>query len=271
MQNRCISLGLNRFAIQLLNEIEEKIYPSCRHVKNINKWESRYKQLKSSISLDCRQLEQHIFELKAINFINKLRGNFEITYEPAGKGITQKNCDLLISIPKGRGILVELKSFFPQAQNKKIPHQYISKNTHIDMDCESYHLYQAPRGQLIDATFETEEKMSNYNTQYIRTLAVLTGFYLHPESLRKHVAIYCNGKPKDEDPLGNMALFKLNNDNKKFNHCIDEFWSLPFEQYSFNFITEKDPLIISPRIKYDRKIRISQCHAPWCQAPTVIN
>ncbi len=79
-----------------------------------------------------RLLENHIFELKVINYIQNIWPESQIVYEPQGINKDSKNCDLLVQ--KNNKYLIELKSFHPQHKPTPIPYDHITKGNEIIMD-----------------------------------------------------------------------------------------------------------------------------------------
>ena len=77
------------------------------------------------------------------------------------------------------------------------------------MDGYSYHDYQSVRGHLIDVTYETEDKFSNYENIYFNIMGVSLDYYLHLEDLRDFVTIYRCGRHRGDDPLGKMTEYNL--------------------------------------------------------------
>jgi hypothetical protein len=242
---------ISRFPPDYLKDIEE-VYEKCQSVQNITKWFNNLNCLSIAVENGkgkYRQLENLIFELKAINYITKINPKCQIIYEPKGKNKQGKACDLLV-ISKKR-YLVELKSFHPEDKSTPIPYEYITEHNELIMDSYSYHTRQAVQGHLIDETYDTEEKMSNYDENYIKVMAVLLGFYLHLESLRDFITIYRTGKYRADDAFGKMTVHNL---TKNFIGNINEFWGFPFYQTGFDFVKGKTAVCVSLSQGKDREI-----------------
>lgn len=238
---------------EYLKEIEQ-IYTKCQSVQNIKQWFNSLNSL--SISVEdgkgkYRQVENLIFELKVINFIKTINSECQITYEPKGKKENGKTCDLLVA--SNKIYLIELKSFHPEHRSTPIPYDYITENNELIMDGHSYHDYQAVRGHLIDATFDTEDKLENYDGNYTSVMGVLLGFYLHLEDLRDFITIYRRGQYRFDDPLGKMTVHNL---RKKFKGNINEFWGFPFFQIGFELEKGKNAVSVSLSQGKDEKITL---------------
>ena len=124
------------------------------------------------------------------------------------------------------------------------------------MDGYCYHEYQSVRGHLIDATYETEVKFTNYDNTYSNILGVSLDYYLHIEHLRDFVTIYRRGRYRADDPLGKMTEYNLSRD---FKNNINEFWGFPFEQLSFSF--ENDTSAVSVSLFKGKDVEIQKyCH-----------
>jgi len=238
---------------EYLKEIEE-VYTKSQSVQNIKQWFNALNKL--SISVEdrkgkYRQVENLIFELKVINFINTINPESQIIYEPKGKDKNGKTCDLLVA--SNETYLIELKSFHPESRSTPIPYDYITENNELIMDGYSYHDFQAVRGHLVDETFDTEEKMENYDDSYTNVMGVLLGFYLNLEDLRDFITIYRSGHYRSDDPLGRMTIHNL---RKTFKGSIDEFWGFPFYQTSFGLEKGIDAVIVSLSQGKDEKITL---------------
>lgn len=239
------------FPEDFIKEVEA-IYNQCSSVENISSWFRTFDSLSKSIESGkgkYRQIENHIFELKVINFISHISPDACIIYEPSGNNSEGKNCDLLV---KGRqNYLIELKSFHPDNKVAPIPYEHIAEGNEIIMDGHSYHNRQAVQGHLIDETYDVEEKMANYDENYIKVMAVLLGFYLHLESLRDFFTIYRTGKYRADDAFGKMTVHNLRN---VFIGNINEFWGFPFYQTGFDFEKGKTAVSVSLSQGKDREI-----------------
>jgi len=248
-----ISERMPNFPSDFIEEVET-IYDKCSSIDNISSWYKTFDSLSKSIGSGqgkYRQTESHIFELKVINLIRDSNPDAIIIYEPVGNDPKGKNCDLLV-----RGLqeyLIELKSFHPDTKVAPIPYEHITEGNEIIMDGHSYHDYQAVRGHLIDVTYDTEEKLENYNDEHINVIGLLLGFYLHIEDLRDFVTIYRTRKYRFDDPLGKMTLHNL---NEKFAGNIHEFWGFPFQQVGFSLEREKSAVSVAILEKNDKKIQI---------------
>ena len=250
---RSIYQRISNFPEDFIKEVGTA-YNRCLCVENISRWFKKFDLLSKVVENrkgTYRQLENHIFELKVINYFHNISSDSQIIYEPPVDISQGKNCDLLV---KGRqSYLIELKSFHPDDKIAHIPYKYITENNELIMDGHCYHAYQAARGHLIDATYHTEEKMKNYEDKYINVMGVLLGFYLHLEDFRDFVAIYRNGKYRFDDPLGRMTLHIM---EKEFTGNIKEFWGFPFQQVSFSFEQGKTVTSVSPVQFGDKEVKI---------------
>lgn len=245
---------VERFHSQFLDELEA-VYKSCSGVNNIQSWYSRLDQLTAALERGdgtYRQIEDHIFELKIINYLLKSFPDCEITYEPKGINQNGKNCDLEVKF-NGERYLVEIKSFHPEGKSAPIPHEHIAEHNNIVMDDERYHAYQATRGHLIDVTYHTEQKLDNFDGDFISVLAVPDGFHLNIEDLRDFVFIYRNDKHRQDDPLGPITLHNL---KEPFKKSIDQFWAVPIPQDSFNLKNDKDVMVVQPLMHEDKKLEL---------------
>lgn len=245
---------VERFHSQFLEELYV-VYRDCKNVTNISSWFNRLDQLTNALEKGdgtYRQVEDHISELKIISFLLKSFPDCIITYEPKGVSQDGKNCDLEINY-QGKRYLVEVKCFHPEWKKTKIPKQHIADHNEVIMDGESYHTYQATRGHLIDVTRHTEQKLENYNGEFISVLAVPDGFHLNVEDFRDFVFIYRNNKPRPDDPLGPMTM---NNLKDPFAGTIDQFWAFPFPQESFSIETNKEATIVAPLMHHDKKLML---------------
>lgn len=245
---------IDRFQQEFLDEMAA-VYASCSDVENIGAWYARLDEL----TLVCergggtyRQVEDHIFELKVMNYLRDTFSGVRLTYEPRGTDPTGRTCDIRAQ-RDGRTYLIEIKSFHPERRTREVPRQHIEPNNNVVMDGESYHSYQATRGHLIDVTYETEEKLRNYPRADVSVLAVPTGFHLHEEDVRDFVYIYRNGAPRPDDPLGPMTMHNLRD---PFAGTITEFWTFPFPQEGFGFLGEDAPRVVGPRMHMDRPINV---------------
>jgi hypothetical protein len=181
---------VERFHSQFLEELETA-YSDCRDVTNISSWFARIDELTEALERGdgtYRQVEDHIVELKIVNYVLKSFPGCFIAYEPKGVRHQGKNCDLEIKYRNAR-YLLEVKCFHPEWKKAEIPTQYIAENNEVIMDGESYHTYQATRGHLIDVTRHTEEKIENYDRPFTSVLAAPDGFHLNIEDLRDFVFI----------------------------------------------------------------------------------
>lgn len=243
---------ISNFPDEYLKEIEE-VYTKCKSVQNIKRWRNSLNTLSISVAEGkgkYRQVENLVFELKAINLIKTINPECQIIYEPKGKQKNGKKCDLLVV--SNKIYLIELKSFHPESKSTSIPYDYITENNELIMDDNSYHDYQAVRGHLIDATFDTEDKIENYDCNYTSVMGVLLGFYLHLEDLRDFITIYRRGHYRFDDPLGKMTVHNL---RKKFKGNINEFWGFPFDQISFEL--EKGKNVVSVSLLQGKDERIT--------------
>ena len=245
---------VERFHSKFLEEIET-VYRDCISITNISSWFNRLDQLTSTLERGdgtCRQVEDHIFELKIINYLFKSFPHCEITYEPKGVAQDGKDCDFEIKY-QGKRYLVEAKSFHPEWKKAKIPEQHIAKNNTVAMDGESYHTYQATRGHQIAATRYTEQKFENYDGEFISVLAVPDGFHLDIEDYRDFVFIYRNGCPRPDDPLGPMTMHNLGD---PFKGSIDQFWAFPFPQESFSLEADREATVVATLMHHDKKVEL---------------
>lgn len=245
---------VERFHSQFLAELEA-VYRNCYGVTNMQAWYDRFDQLTASLERGdgtYRQVEDHIFELKVINHLLTSFSDCEITYEPKGISQDGKDCDLEVNY-KGKRYLVEIKSFHPEWKKARIPEEHIAENNVVAMDGESYHTYQATRGHLMDVTHHAEQKLDNYEGDYISILAVPDGFYLNIEDLRDFVFIYRNGEPRKDDPLGPMTMHNL---KTPFKQSIDQFWALPIPQDSFDLKKDSDVIVVDPLMRNDKKLEL---------------
>jgi hypothetical protein len=119
------------------------------------------------------------------------------------------------------------------------------------MDERSYHSYQATRGHLMDVIYQAEEKIKNYDGEFISVLAVPEGFYVHIEELRDFVFIYRHGKLRPDDPLGNMTMHNM---KRPFEKTINQFWAFPLPQTSFALENDKVVTIVAPLASQDIEI-----------------
>ncbi|HJX10550.1 MAG TPA: hypothetical protein VJ733_08610 [Candidatus Binatia bacterium] len=245
---------IDRFFMEFLAEMETA-YDACSNVSNIEAWYRRLDELtlaRERGDATYRQIEDHVFELKVINYLNLSFLGVELTYEPLGIRPEGRNCDLGAK-REGREHLIEIKSFHPEPYRKRVPTKRIAPTTKVHMDEESYHAYQATRGHLIDVVYETEQKIANYVSGPVAVLAVPDGFHLNREDLRDFVYIYRNGRPRYDDPLGPMTMHNLRG---RFSGSIKEYWAMPFPQESFACHNDKAPAVIGALINEDRDITI---------------
>lgn len=245
---------MGRFHSQFLKEIEA-VYRDCINVTNISSWFNRLDQLTSAIERGdgaYRQVEDHIFELKIINYLFKSFSDCKISYEPKGVSQNGKDCDIEINYHNKR-YLVEVKCFHPEWKKAKIPEKYIAENNEVIMDGESYHTYQATRGHLVDVIRHTEQKLDNYDGEFSSVLAVPDGFHLNIEDFRDFVFIYRKGYFRPDDPLGPMTMHNLRD---SFKGTIDQFWSFPFPQESFALEPDKEATVVEPLIHHDKKVEL---------------
>lgn len=245
---------VERFHTQFLDELET-VYKDCADVKNIQVWYNRLDQLSAALERGdgtYRQIEDHIFELKVINYLLNNYPDSKMTYEPKGKNANGKDCDLEVEYD-GKRYLVEFKSFHPEWKSTPIPQEYIAENNNVIMDGKSYHSYQATRGHLIDVTYHTEEKLENYDGDFISVLALPDGFHLSIEDLRDFVFIYRNGASRPDDPLGPMTLHNL---KQPFKKSINQFWAIPIPQDSFSLKADKEVMVVKPLMHEDEKLEL---------------
>ena len=242
------------FNAQFLEEIDNA-YKSCQKVTNITSWFNRIDQLTGALERGdgtYQQVEDHVFELKVIHYLLISFPDCEITYEPKGVLPDGKDCDLEIN-SQGRRYLVEIKCFHPEWKKTDIPEKHIAENNKVVMDGESYHTYQATRGHLLDVTRHTEQKLENYDREFISVLAVPDSFHLDIEDFRDFVFIYRNGKPRPDDPLGPMTMHNL---REPFKGTIDQFWSFPFPQEGFLLEADKEAKVVFPLVHHDKQLEI---------------
>jgi hypothetical protein len=228
----------------------------CASVKDIRQWIDRFDELTRAVEAgkgNYRQVEDHVFELKVINYINRGWPEFGIKYQPKGMNREGKNCDLAV-VGNEFQYLIELKAFHPKSEEKLIPREYVQEGNILIMDGRIYHDYQAVRGHLIDVTFDTERKFANYEGNCVRVLGLSVGYYLSVEDLRDFVAIYKYGWPRLDDPLGAMTMHNL---RYPFEGSIAEFWAFPFCQIGFSF-EDGDAVVVVEAMKAgDRPIRMA--------------
>ncbi len=245
---------IDRFDPEFLDEIQTA-YLSCEKAVGITAWLNRMDQVTQALKqgkATYRQVEDHVFELKLINYLLKLSPGCKLTYEPKGISNIGKNCDIEITL-NGLRYLVEAKCFHPEWKKAEIPQDYIAKNNRLFMDGESYHTYQATRGHLIEATQHTEQKIKNYDGDFISVLAVPVGFHLSIEDLRDFIFIYRNGQPRSDDPLGLMTMHNMLG---PFERTIAQFWAFPFPQQSFSIESNKSTKVLAPLKSNDRSIEL---------------
>ena len=228
-----------RLPMDFVNKID-LVFNKLQDTHNISRWLKKFDSLSRAIENGngkYRDIENHIFELKVMSYINNLNPYAKITYEPSGLDKKGKNCDLLVEANKN--YLIELKSFKPDTKPTPIPLEHITEGNELIMDEYSYHNRQSVQGHLIDVTYETENKIKNYKDGYITVLGVEIGFYLHINSFRDFITIYQTGQCRYDDGLGKMTLFNLKD---KFKGVIMEFWGFPFEQIEFSLEQNKKVL-----------------------------
>ena len=245
---------VERFHSEFLNELGIA-YQDCSGVNNISSWFTRLDQLTDSLErkeTTYRQVEDHFFELKVINYILKSFSGSQITYEPSGLKPGGMNCDFEINYEDKR-YLVEVKCFHPERKKTTIPEQHIAENNQIIMDGESYHTYQATRGHLIEATRHTEAKLKNYDGDFISVLAVPDGFHLNLEDFRDFVFIYQHGLARHDDPLEPMTLHNM---GEPFKGTINQFWVFPFYQESFLLESDRVATVVAPFKYHDKEVKL---------------
>ena len=142
--------------------------------------------------------------MKVINHIRQLNSDANITYETDWQRSTRENCDLLVEA--NYSYLIELKSFKPDTKVTPIPYKHITEGNELIMDGCSYHNRQSVQGHLIDVTYDTEEKIENYEDGHIPILGVHIGFYLHIESLRGFHYYIRTGKYRYDDGFANDRI-----------------------------------------------------------------
>ncbi|TAM62638.1 MAG: hypothetical protein EPN49_04010 [Rhodanobacter sp.] len=243
---------LPEFDYDFLEQIESE-YRLSVGVENIGAWLDRFGQLAEAVARGAgtyRQVEDHLFELKVIRFLEVVCRSTEIAYEPTGIEPRAEKCDLTATYRSDR-YLVEMKCFHPNWRDTRIPVERIAAGNKVIMNGPVYHQYQATRGHLIDRVFETERKFANYSAGAQKVLAVPVGFHLNLEDLRDFIFIYRNGRPRADDPLGPMTLHNM---PRPFSGTIDHFWALPFMQESFSFAPHATPTLVAPEIANDRTI-----------------
>jgi hypothetical protein len=244
---------IDRFSLGFLEQIASA-YSSCSNVKNLDAWCRRLDELTLALqrgTATYRQIEDHVFELKVINYLNTTFLGVGLAYEPQGINANGRNCDLSANFTGH--YLIEIKSFHPESRQRAIPVEHVAPNNNVVMDDVSYHYYQATRGHLIDVVLATEDKIANYLPGFKTVLAVPDGFYLHAEDLRDFVFIYRNGRPRPDDPLGPMTIHNL---RRQFSGTIAEFWAMPFPQQSFCHAHDRVPRVIGPLARDDRPVAI---------------
>lgn len=242
-----------RLPMDFIDEVDF-VFNKLQSVHNISRWLKKFDSLSHAIENGngkYKDIENHIFELKVINHIRQLNPDANITYEPIGKDQQGKNCDLLVEA--NYSYLIELKSFKPDTKVTPIPYKHITEGNELIMDGCSYHNRQSVQGHLIDVTYDTEEKIENYEDGHIPILGVHIGFYLHIESLRDFITIYRTGKYRYDDGFGKMTVF---NAKEKFKGIIQEFWGFPFEQVSFSLEHGEKALSVSLKPSMDKEVNI---------------
>jgi hypothetical protein len=220
-------------------------------VTNGGRWVRRFEEICLAVDAGTeqhRRLDNHLFELKAMSHFVDL-GIGKLTYEPEGRP-GGKNCDVLIETAQER-VLVELKAFHPTEKSKAIPYKYITPGNVLDMDPDLYHQFQSTRGHLLDVAFDVEDKLDSYPDPKRGVMAVLVDFYLGLEDYRDFVAVY-RGCPRLDDPLATMSQHALR--ARTYKRSIDEFWSLPFDQFGCDFKPGSAALVVEPQEDQDRPI-----------------
>ena len=113
---------IDRFNSEFLKETETA-YQNCTNISNIQFWYARFDQLTNAVEHGVgkyRQAEDHIFELKVLNYLLKSFPHCEFTYEPKGMNHNGMDCDFECKYCEKR-YLVEVKSFHPNSKKAKIP------------------------------------------------------------------------------------------------------------------------------------------------------
>jgi hypothetical protein len=252
MQEICSRI--DRFQVSFLKEMASA-YAACSNVKNLDAWYRRLDELTLALQRGAgtyRQIEDHIFELKVIHYVQATFTAVSLEYEPPGIDSKGRNCDLSANF-KNQQYLIEIKAFHPESRERGIPVEYIAPNNSVVMDTVSYHSYQATRGHLVDVARAAEAKIANYQLGFKTVLAVPDGFYLNREDLRDFVFIYRNNRPRGDDPLGPMTMHNL---EKPFSGTIGEFWAMPFPQQSFHCTGDRLATVIGPLLRDDRAVAI---------------
>ena len=98
-----------------------------------------------------------------------------------------------------------------------------------------------------------EEKLENYDGDFISVMAVPDGFHLNIEDYRDFVFIYRNGQPRPDDPLGPMTMHNLGN---PFKGIISQFWAFPFPQESFSLKTNLQATVVAPLMHHHKKVEL---------------
>lgn len=245
---------VERFHSGFLEEIEAA-YRRCQDVVNISSWFSRLDELSRALekgSAAYRQVEDHVFELKVVNYLLETFPGCVIAYEPPGISNHGKNCDLEVTYGSTR-YLIEVKCFHPKWKKTVIPAEHIAENNKVIMNGESYHTYQATRGHLLDVTRHAERKLCNYARPFISVLAVPDGFHLNKEDFRDFVHIYRQDHPRADDPLGPMTMHNL---GEPFEGLIDQFWAFPFPQLSFSLEAGEVATVVAPLKQHDSQVQL---------------
>ena len=89
---------LDKFPSQFRIEISDA-YLNCKSIKRISLWLERFQQLTRDVEKKpnvYRRAEDHIFELKVMNYLITSFPDCETAYEPKGIIPKGKNCDLEI-------------------------------------------------------------------------------------------------------------------------------------------------------------------------------
>lgn len=87
---------IERFDLAFLDEIAA-VYQDCVNVTNIPSWYNRLNKLTLALERgdgNYRQVEDHVLELKIINYLINTFPSCKITYEPKGILDKGKNCDI---------------------------------------------------------------------------------------------------------------------------------------------------------------------------------
>ena len=131
---------IDRFSPRFLEDIASA-FAACSNVNNIVAWFRRFDELtlaREHGTATYRQIEDHIFELKVIHYLNSFFPGVVLTYEPKGIDPGGRNCDLAAN-REGKRYLIEIKTFHPELRRRGIPVEHITANNKVVMDEESYH------------------------------------------------------------------------------------------------------------------------------------